>query len=105
MDRASELGNMLAAVYSVYDDHGIAHVKERLSRLRAAAAPVPARPGGAPAGNSSTMRSGVTRAACAPTFNVASTRSEAPRTGTAIERNSSSSSGPDRCAAPAASRR
>jgi len=30
MDRSPELENMLAAVYSVYDDHGIAHVKERL---------------------------------------------------------------------------
>jgi len=30
MDRSPELENMLAAVYSVYDDHGIAHEKERL---------------------------------------------------------------------------
>jgi hypothetical protein len=30
MDRSPELENMLAAVYSVYDDHGIPHVKEAL---------------------------------------------------------------------------
>jgi DNA-binding transcriptional LysR family regulator len=30
MDRSPELENMLAAVYSVYDDHGITHVKELL---------------------------------------------------------------------------
>jgi DNA-binding transcriptional LysR family regulator len=30
MDRSPELQNMLAAVYSIYDDQGIAHVKESL---------------------------------------------------------------------------
>jgi DNA-binding transcriptional LysR family regulator len=30
MDRAPELENMLAAVYSVYDDMAIAHIKESL---------------------------------------------------------------------------
>jgi len=30
MDRSPEVRNMLAAVYSVYDDHGIEHVKEVL---------------------------------------------------------------------------
>ena len=30
MDRSPELEDMLAAVYSVYDDQGIAHVRERL---------------------------------------------------------------------------
>jgi hypothetical protein len=42
--------------------------------------------------NSATMRAVVTRAACAPTFSAASTRPDAPRTGTAIDRNPSSSS-------------
>jgi LysR family transcriptional regulator, benzoate and cis,cis-muconate-responsive activator of ben and cat genes len=30
MDRSPELESMLAAVYAVYDDHGIAHVEEKL---------------------------------------------------------------------------
>jgi hypothetical protein len=30
MDRSPELENLLAVVYSVYDDLGIPHVKERL---------------------------------------------------------------------------
>jgi hypothetical protein len=30
MDRSPELENMLAAVYSIYDDLGIPHVKETL---------------------------------------------------------------------------
>jgi hypothetical protein len=30
MDRSPELQNMLAAVYSIYDELGIAHVKEQL---------------------------------------------------------------------------
>lgn len=30
MDRSPEVANLLAAVYSIYDDLGIAHVKERL---------------------------------------------------------------------------
>ena len=29
-DRSPELENILAAVYSIYDEHGIAHVKESL---------------------------------------------------------------------------
>lgn len=32
MDRSPELENLLAAVYSIYDEHGIAHVKESLSQ-------------------------------------------------------------------------
>jgi hypothetical protein len=30
MDRSPELENMLAAVYSIYDDLGLEHVKEQL---------------------------------------------------------------------------
>jgi hypothetical protein len=30
MDRSPELENMLATVYSIYDDLGIAHTKETL---------------------------------------------------------------------------
>jgi hypothetical protein len=30
MDRSPELENMLAAVYSIYDDQGIPHTKEQL---------------------------------------------------------------------------